>query len=50
MEGQTFPDFCKRGQFAAAMTPQERALLFLLMDLASCVQDESKPPAPPPIK
>jgi len=29
-------------------TAQEKALLFLMMDLASCIQDDAKAPAPPP--
>ncbi len=44
-EGGTFPGNCTTSGF----TPQEKALLFLLMDLASCIQDETKPPAPPPV-
>jgi hypothetical protein len=43
--GGTFPTTtCK----SAGLIPQEKALLFLLTDLASCVQDESKPPSAPP--
>ncbi len=41
----TFPANCKTTGF----TEQEKALLFLLFDLASCVQDENKPPEPPPV-
>lgn len=43
--GGTFPRNCT----TTGLTAQEKALLFLLMDLAACIQDESKPPeAPPP--
>jgi len=43
--GGTFPTTtCK----APGLIPQEKALLFLLTDLASCVQDETKAPEPPP--
>ena len=43
--GGTFPANCTTSGF----TPQEKALLFLMMDLASCIQDDNKPPeAPPP--
>jgi hypothetical protein len=41
----TFPGNCKTTGF----TEQEKALLFLLFDLASCVQDENQPPVPPPV-
>lgn len=41
----TFPGNCKTSGF----TEQEKALLFLLFDLASCVQDETKPPEPPAV-
>jgi len=40
----TFPANCTTSGF----TEQEKALLFLLFDLASCVQDEKNPPVPPP--
>jgi len=44
--GGTFPDNCT----TTGYTAQEKALLFLMMDLASCIQDDSKPPeAPPPV-
>lgn len=41
----TFPGNCKTSGFTA----QEKALLFLLFDLAACVQDENKPPEPPAV-
>ena len=42
--GGTFPGNCK----TTGLTSQEKALLFLLMDLASCIQDDNKPPTAPP--
>ena len=44
LQGGTFPANCTTSGF----TPQEKALLFLMMDLASCIQDDKTPPAPPP--
>ena len=44
LQGGTFPANCT----TAGFTPQEKALLFLMMDLASCIQDDKTPPAPPP--
>jgi hypothetical protein len=41
----TFPASCD----TAALTPQERVLEFMLFDLASCVQIDEEPPAPPPV-
>ncbi len=42
--GGTFPANCTTSGFTA----QEKALLFLMMDLASCIQDDNKPPEAPP--
>lgn len=42
--GGTFPNNCVTSGFTA----QEKALLFLLMDLAACIQDDNQPPVPPP--
>ncbi len=41
--GGTFPAECD----ASPMTPQEKALEFMLFDLSSCVQQDSLPPVPP---
>lgn len=38
-----FPDHC-----GGALTAQEKTLLFMLFDLASCVADDNVPPPPPP--
>ena len=46
IRGGTFPANCTTTGF----TNQEKALLFLMMDLASCIQDDKVPPAPPVIK
>jgi hypothetical protein len=43
--GGTFPSMCGS---VTDMTPQEKALEFLLFDLSSCIQDDGTPPAPPP--
>ncbi len=42
--GGTFPANCTTTGF----TNQEKALLFLMMDLASCIQDDKTAPEPPP--
>ena len=46
--GGTFPNNCTT--LNNGLSNQEKALLFLMMDLSSCIQDDSKPPvAPPPV-
>jgi hypothetical protein len=40
-QGNLFPQSCKAG----AMTGQEKALVFMLFDVSSCVQDDRLPPA-----
>ncbi len=41
--GTTFPAECD----SAPLTPQEKVMEFMLFDLSSCVQDDTKPPIPP---
>jgi hypothetical protein len=40
-----FPAECN----AMPLTPQEKVLEFMLLDLASCITDDSMPPPPPPL-
>ena len=42
--GLTFPQECGLGE---ALTPQEQVLEFMILDLLSCIQGDSIPPAPP---
>jgi len=42
----SFPTECNM----AALTPQEKVLMFMMFDLASCVQTDSEPPHPPIVR
>lgn len=43
----TLPDDNFPASCPQVLTPEEKALIFLFFDLASCVQKESDPPSPP---
>jgi hypothetical protein len=41
--GMPFPSHCA----VRDLTPQEKAVVFMLFDLSSCIMDETMPPEPP---
>ena len=44
----TFPSYCEADPNTSDHAPNQLALEFLFFDLSSCVQDDTKPPLPPP--
>lgn len=44
--GQPFPTGCEERD----LSPQEKAVMFILFDLSSCVMDDHEPPKPPKVR